>query len=117
MIDMAKTPEEIEEDSSPVLTGEQEKYPYGLRIYLTHDELEKLGVDYSDWEIGETFHLFAFAKVTSISKNSTVDGENCNISLQITHLAGESEDAENQEYEEAESDEPPLDKHGYLRYK
>jgi len=114
MIDMAKSKEEMEKDSSPILAGGQEKYPYGLRIYLTHEELKKLGVDYSDWEVGATFHLFALAKVTSISQNETEDGANCNVSLQLTHLAGESEDAENRQMK---SDEAPLEKHGYLRYK
>jgi hypothetical protein len=115
MIDMAKTAEEMEKDSSPILAGGQEKYPYGLRIYLSHDEIEKLGVDVSDWEVGATFHLFALAKVTSISQNETENGTNCHVSLQITHLSGESEDAENREMDK-ESEEPNLKKYGYLRY-
>ena len=115
MIDMAKTEEEMEKDTSPILAGGQEKYPYGLRIYLTHDEIEKLGVDITDWQVGSIFHLFALAKVTSISQNETEDGANCNVSLQITHLSGESEDAENEEMDK-ESEEPDLKKYGYLRY-
>lgn len=113
MIDMAKTEKEVAMDVSPLSSGDVDKYPYGLRISLSQDELEKLGVDHSDWEVGATFHLHAFAKVTSISANETENGMNCNVSLQITHLAGESEDEENEE----ESDEMPLEKHGYLRYK
>lgn len=114
LTDMAKTEDESEKDTSPLM--QDNKYPYGLRICLTQDELEKLGVDHSDWEIGATFHLHAFAKVTSISENEVAGGEKtCSVSLQITHLAGESEDAEDEE-EEEEDDEPSLEKHGYLRY-
>ena len=114
MIDMAKSEEEMQKDSSPVLAGGQEKYPYGLRIYLTNDELEKLGVDSSDWEVGATFHLHALAKVVSVSSNETVDGKNFNASLQITHLCGESEESENTDDEASE--EQDLGKFGYMRY-
>ena len=89
------------------------KYPYGLQISLTEEELEKLDVDHSDWKVGETFHLHAFAKVTSISENQREGGEKCCcVGLQITHLAGESENSEDKEYDEEDE---PLAKHGYTR--
>lgn len=75
------------------------RYPWGLCITLTQDELTKLGVDESDWEVDDTFHLHALAKITSISKNATMDGEQCCVSMQIIALAGEDEDSENEEYE------------------
>lgn len=81
------------------------RYPWGLSIRLTHHEIEKLGLDYSDWEVGDIFHLHALAKVTSISEHETEGGKNCCVELQITHLAGESEDMENEEEEEGESSE------------
>jgi len=113
MVDMARSNEE--DDSSPLVSNSPEKYPYGLRICLTHEELEKLNVDHTDWSVGEIFHLHAFAKVVAISTNEDTDGNvNCSVNLQITHLSGESEDAENEA--EEESDEPSLEKFGYLRY-
>ena len=113
--DMAR--DEEDKEVSPLVAGEMDKYPYGLRICLTHEELEKLGADHSDWEIGDTFHLHAFAKVVSISEHETDSGKNCSISLQITHLAGpENEDEEDAEEEDEDGD-PDLKKHGYLRYK
>ena len=107
MIDMARTEKDVEENS--ISSPEAGSYPYGLRISLGKNELEKLGIEHSDLVIGGIYHLHAFAKVVTIYE---CEGD-CNISLQITHLNGESEDAEN---EEAEDDEPPLEKHGYLRY-
>lgn len=113
LIDMAR--DEGEKDSSPLMPSEN-KYPYGLRITLTHEELEKLDVDHSDWEVGETFHIHALAKVVGKSADEREGGEpSCSIQLQLTHLAGESEDAENEE-EEHKDEEPSLEKHGYLRY-
>lgn len=115
LIDMARS--ESAQDATPLMPQEN-KYPYGLQICLTHEELEKLGVDHSDWEVGATFHLHALAKVTSISENETEsNGKSCDVRLQITHLQGESEDEENEESDEHEDGEPSLEKHGYLRYK
>ena len=111
LIDMQREtkPEEM---ASP-LSMSDNKYPYGLRINLTQEELEKLDVDHSDWKVGETFHLHAFAKVVSISQDEREGGEKCcNVGLQITHLQGEDEDSEGHEEEEE-----PLAKHGYHKAK
>ena len=113
LTDMAK--EEGDAQASPLMPQDN-KYPYGLRITLTHEELEKLDVDHTDWEMGETFHIHALAKVVSKSANEREGGEaSCSVELQLTHLAGESEDAENKE--EEHEDGPDLKPHGYLRYK
>jgi hypothetical protein len=88
MVDMARSPKEMAEGAVP----QAPVYPYGLGICLCTEELEKLGVDYEDWQVGEHFHLFAMAKITSISKNETAEGENCRVELQIVSLEGESEE-------------------------
>lgn len=103
MVDMSITEKEAEKMSSPVMCdpGQMPRYPYGLAIRLTNDELEKLGVDVGDWEVGDTFHLFCLAKVTSISTSERENGDNnCCVEMQIQEMAGESEDAENEEVEE-----------------
>lgn len=102
MVDMALTPEEQEKRSTGMpmsVMGDAPKYPYGLSICLTQDELEKLDVDFGDWEVGDVFHLHALTEITSISQNETTDGKNCRVELQITRLSGEPEDAENEESE------------------
>lgn len=72
---------------------EKPRYPYGLRISLTHKELEKLGLD-ADCEVGDVIDLRAFAEVTSVSVNQTENGNDCRVELQITKLAVENESAE-----------------------
>lgn len=109
LIDMARADEE-KTDTSPLVADS--KYPYGLKIYLNTPELERLGVDYSDWEVGAVFPVQALVKVTSISMNETESGgKDCCVSLQITHLSGQTEEAE------PVSEESDLKPHGYMRYK
>ena len=101
----------------PFALGEYtEKYPCGLSISLGDAELKKLGLT-DDCEVGEFIHLFAFAKVTSVSKHdSEGGGEHNSVCLQITHLATESEDEEDEEEdaeeegEEEEKEEKPAGK-------
>lgn len=101
MTDMSMSAEEAEEKMEKMMPSQDApKYPYGLAISLTHDELEKMNVDYEDWAVGDTFHLHAMAKITSISRNESQDGENCRVEMQITSLDAESEDDENEQYDE-----------------
>lgn len=106
LVDMSLTAEDRKEDYPMVLAGTDShngpKYPYGLSISLTQHELEKLNVDYSDWNVGDHFHLICMAKITSISENETEKGKNCRVELQITALSGENEELESEEENEGE---------------
>ena len=94
MADMAKTPEEVKEDSEPMAPVSVNRYPYGLCLSLDQDDLEKLSMPL-DAEVGDMIHVMAFARVTSVSKQELADGKcNCRVELQITHLALEDEDQE-----------------------
>ena len=98
MVSMSRTPAEKVEammDFMPSAT-DMPNVPYGLCICLTDVELEKLDLD-GDCDVGDTIHLFALAKVTSVSKQDTGDGEKCRIELSLTDVAVESEDEENEE--------------------
>jgi hypothetical protein len=97
MQSMEMDDEEKLDFASPIPLPEKPEYPYGLRICLTEKEFEKLGLDHKDAEIGGTFHLHAMAKITSVSVNDTEHGQCCRVEAQITDLAIESEDAENEE--------------------
>jgi hypothetical protein len=105
MVDMASTPEEIkektEENCAPVACA-QPRYPYGLCISLDNESMAKLGLDGELPAVGETVHFCAMAKVTSASMNEseTSDGKSeqrCRIELQITNMACENEDDENEQ--------------------
>jgi len=98
MVDMAHTPAEMKEEAAssiPCSTGAP-KYPYGLCIRLGKDELEKLDLG-CDCEVGDMIHLFAMAKVTSVSAYETENGSSQNVELQITHLGLENEEEEEEE--------------------
>ena len=103
MVDMRLTPEEQREDSGSMAYGiTPPEYPYGLSLCLDDKCLEKLEVDTESLAIGQTYHLFVMAKVTSISKDENSKGSRERVELQITHLGAESEDEENAASEEKE---------------
>ena len=107
MVDMAKTPEEVKKDAPAAVTlGDTPPkvpvYPWGLCLSLDEDSLSKLKLDGEMPSVGEMIHLCAMAKVTSVSENEMEDGnggkKTCRrVELQITHLATENEDDENEE--------------------
>lgn len=106
MVDMAKPIEQVKEETSPPKSlGDRAPttpvYPWGLCISLDDDTLTKLKLDSEMPSVGEMIHLCAMAKVTSVSENEQEDGnggkKTCRrVELQITHLATESEDEENE---------------------
>jgi hypothetical protein len=101
MIDMAKTPEQINkevDDSRPAsersatsVADNLPKYPYGLCITIENEQLDKLDLD-GDCDIGDTIHFCVEAKVTSVSAREKEKGEDKHIELQITHIATEGEE-------------------------
>jgi len=67
------------------------KWPYGLRICLEKEQLDKLGLD-CDCDVGDVIDLRAFAVVTSVSKGeSEYSGPYSRVELQIQKLAVENE--------------------------
>ena len=107
-VDMAKTPEQVNEEVSSMaapMTAKADnvpKYPWGLCINLEDDQLEKLNLD-DECEVGDMIHLCVMAKVTSCSSNETEGGKSRKrIELQITQIAVpvENEDNENEEMRE-----------------
>ena len=86
---------ELDDESSmdtimPLPMSEKPRYPYGLRICLSEDELKKLDLDLPS--VGDVIDLRAFAEVTYVS-----DGE-CGrrVELQIQKIAVENEMTEDE---------------------
>ena len=99
MVDMAKDTEEVRDEVAPSVSV----YPYGLCLAFDDDIMEKLGITEMP-DVGDMIHIAAMAKVTSVSdrENECTDGttKRCRrVELQITHLATENEDDENDEGE------------------
>jgi len=99
MVDMAIEPEEREEIVEKI--SSPPRYPYGLCISLCEDELEKLGLEDEDIQVGDMLHLHCLTKVTSVSSHESEFGNNCRVELTITHIAAESEDEENEEMDKS----------------
>ena len=68
-------------------------YPYGLRIRLNQDDLDKLDLD-GGCQVGDMIDLRAFAKVINVSSEEVGGKMSCSIELQIQQLAVESEEEE-----------------------
>lgn len=92
MINMERSPAEVNEASSPIYSGS--KYPYGLSICFDQETLDKLDLDTSDVAVGDMLHMQCFAEVTSVSKSDTGDGEKCRIELTLTRIGLENESTE-----------------------
>lgn len=96
LIDMEMDDEDKMDASMPIAMPSKPDYPYGLRISLSHNELEKLGLD-ADCEVGDMLDMRCFATVTSVSKNEDAGGKGCRIELQIEKMAVENEMNEGEE--------------------
>lgn len=98
MVDLKRTDlEKIRDDgcfaSSTVGGPTGPDYPYGLRIRLGQDELDKLDLD-GECNAGDMIDLRAFAKVIEV-RAEEVDGKTRRtIELQIQQLAIENENEE-----------------------
>ncbi len=81
--DMKLSRREKAEEASPV--GDQPDYPYGLRLSLDEDALDKLGIELPD--VGDAFFVVAVATVQSVSEHQSEDRASQNVELQIEQLS------------------------------
>lgn len=81
-ISMAKDPDEMKETMAAPDMGDQPIFPYGLAISLGDEELAKLDME-DDCNVGDMVCFKSLAKVTSVTKNDTVDGAKTRVELQI----------------------------------
>lgn len=104
MTDMMLTPQEQKEQLGvpTAVTDEEERYPYGLKIRLQDEELEKLGIK-ENIESGKPVTLQAVGYVCDEGSSSSVDAggrQERYICIQITDLAVEEGVEEDEEDEE-----------------
>lgn len=99
MTDMELDDEDIGDMKAPIPLPETPRYPYGLRICLTHAELRKLKLDPAEASIGAYVHGHFMGCITSVSMNQTENADECRVEIQIEQMAVESEDEENKEME------------------
>lgn len=87
MKDLKITKKESKAKSESMVVGQsyEERYPYGLRLDLDKDTLEKLGVKKLP-AVGVSLMFEAKAKVIASRQSATEGSENRSIELQITHI-------------------------------
>lgn len=98
MTSMELDDEEKFDARMPIAMPEKPQYPYGLRICLTEAEFQKLKIDPSEAEVGGTFYLEGCARITSVNKNESDDGEKVRVEAQIEDLSIKSEGIGNEKY-------------------
>jgi hypothetical protein len=91
--------------NKPVPIGtDSPKYPWGLRLSLDNDALEKLGIDVTKLEIKTVVPVKGMARITSISSYESVEnkGKQDSVDLQIEKLAlgGDLEDDDELDWED-----------------
>lgn len=94
MVNMKSSKDEREEYAI-CCDGDGPEYPYGLRIDLRNESLEKLGIQTLP-AVGDEMMVMAKVKVVSVGSHSSEEGkEQRNVDLQITEmeLAAPAKDA------------------------
>jgi len=101
MVDMKKPkpPKSDKGINSPTLDyGGYEKCPYGMRVRLSSDELEKLGIDVSDLNAGQQVTIKGKCEICEVSTEECMDEngkpkKNQRLELQIQKLALQSQNS------------------------
>lgn len=87
LIDMKKSDaKQGYEASMPAAFEKGEEYPYGLKVCLGEDELQKLGIEELP-EVNASMMLHAEAKVCLVESNKSLYGHHRRLELQITRLS------------------------------
>lgn len=107
MTDMMLTPAEIKKDmgSPTASTDDQERYPYGLRINLGQDEIEKLKISKLP-SVGDPFTIEAVGYVCDVSQSETEgNGKRSSLCIQITDMElDEGVEPDDDEQQESKAD-------------
>lgn len=68
----------------------EDRYPYGLRIQLDKEDIDKLNIEMPD--IGEEKMILCKVKVTDLSQHESEDDKYKSIGMQITDMVFEAKD-------------------------
>lgn len=93
MPDMRLESDERRDFSTPKVDAP--KYPYGLRIQLTPEEVEKLGMGEAP-EVGKKMKIMGMVEIVEVSKDQSEesDSDKFGFAAQITEMYLEDEDRE-----------------------
>lgn len=74
------------EANSPVVSIDSPEYPYGTRICLDNEMLDRLGIDNLP-KVGSSFAVSGIGEVISVSEHDGQDGKRRSIDIQLIRLA------------------------------
>lgn len=95
LVNMKMSEEEAAEYSAGTLSADAPKYPYGLRLDLDDDALEKLQLLKDLPDVGDSFMIQAKVSVVTVSQRETMEGDNeASVCLQITDMGCEFSSSE-----------------------
>lgn len=92
MVDLELSDDAKLDYSMPISMPDKPHYPYEMRIALTDETLDKLGLD-CDCDIGDILDFRAFGEVTSVSKS---DGHR-RVEVQLIRMKVENESTETED--------------------
>lgn len=98
-----KEAKEKSEAMQVIGSSDQERYPYGLRLDLNNDTLDKLGMTKLP-SVGTVLTFEVKSKVIGSRQSATEGSENRSIELQITHIDMDTAKEEKAEGELTRSD-------------
>lgn len=76
LVDLKRTKKEKHGEKEPAqIHGPEEDYPYGTRISLQHEELQKLGMSDSLPKVGSVHRLHGLAHVIGVSEDHNEGGK------------------------------------------
>ena len=85
---MKRTAKEKKAEKTVLAKPEAEDYPWGLRLTLDKEELDKLDISLA---VGDKVNIQSVAKVISVRENTDENGQRRHVELQITDLGMEPE--------------------------
>lgn len=86
MVSLVLSKKEANTEAPCALPDDQPRYPYGTQLFLTEEELKKLGIEEMP-SVGTEFPITAVAKVIGTSERETQDGSRQTLDLQLVKMA------------------------------
>jgi len=84
--DMVRKKNKLSTVMPDVARYDEEKYPYGLRISLEKEDIDKLDLNLKNINIDDEIKIEAVGYIESLRQNKTRRGEDKSLGIQITAM-------------------------------
>ena len=86
LIDMKRAKPKKSEENKEIASEYYDPYPYGLRITLNKEELEKLNIDVNKFDIGQRINIMAEAEVVNLQTSPNKKSGDQSIGFQLVKM-------------------------------